>query len=564
MEHPWHKFYAPGVAAEVDIDQFSSIREMLDDAFARFPEREAVICIDESLTYRQMDQLSDQFADYLQNTAGLKKGDRLAIMLPNTFQFALTFIAAQKIGLVTVNVNPLYTTREMRHQFIDSGVQAIVILDMFTKNLAEVIDDTKITHVVSTNIGEFLPLWKRAAVKTIMNFKGLIPKTNLNSHSFKEALKLGKKGQFTRPPIDRNEISLLQYTGGTTGVSKGAMLTHRNVLACIAQLEEWAKDFVTEEQETVLTALPLYHIFALSVNFLSFLKQGQRVVLLPRPIPIRKSVVPFKKYEISTITGVNTLFNSMVKDELFLKLRPRCIKYAIAGGMALQESVAKEWEEITGIPIIEGYGLTEAPVVSSNPLNGNARLGTIGVPIPSTEVKVVDEQGKEQPLGTPGELIVRGPQVMVGYWNKAVETAETIRDGWLWTGDVAVMDDDGFFRIVDRKKDMILVSGFNVFPNEIEEVLASHPKIFEAAVIGVPHPKSGEAIKAFYVASDPSVTPVELEKFCRKNLTPYKIPQQWEKLDELPKSNVGKILRRELRGEPQASETTNEQRKLAA
>jgi long-chain acyl-CoA synthetase len=553
MSHSWFKFYPKDVEHEINISSSKSIGAVLDDACKRYANNIALSCMGSALgtdiTYRQLDRLASQFASYLQHEVGLKKGDRLAIVLPNIMQFPIAFYAAQKIGVVCVNTNPLYTAREMRHQFKDSGAKAVIIMDKFVSVLEECIDDTDIQTVICTKIGDQLPHFKGAFVNFIFEkVKKEVPPYTTKVTMFKEALELGSKKPVTPVVVTHDDIAVLQYTGGTTGLSKGAMLLQKNILANMAQINNCAKTQIIDGGEVVLTALPLYHIFALSVNFLAFLAHGQRMILVAKPIPIELLVKEFKRYPITVMTGVNTLFNALVNNEEFLADPPKLLKIALGGGMAVQHAVNDKWEKATGQPIVEGFGLTESsPVTHVNPLNENLRIGSIGIPVASTDAKIVDESGKEVANGEPGELIVQGPQVMAGYWQKPEETAQTIRDGWLWTGDIAKRDDDGFFYIVDRKKDMILVSGFNVFPNEVEAVIAEHPKVLEAAVVGIADEKSGEKVKAFIVAKDKSLTKQEIMDHCAKELTGYKRPREIEFRDDLPKTNVGKILRRELR-----------------
>mgnify|MGYP001556887492 CR=1 FL=1 len=556
MTHDWYKFYPTQVEKEIDLSKAVSIAHALEQACKRHADKVALHCMNAELSFRQFDRLANQFASFLQNDLGLKKGDRMAIMIPNVMQFPIAFYAAQKIGVVCVNTNPLYTPREMRHQFKDSGAKALVIIDLFMDKLEKIIKETDIEKVVVTSVGDQLPAWKGLLVKTVMSFKGLIPKHNIEVIPFKDALGRGKSTTFTPADLSLDDIAVLQYTGGTTGVAKGAMLTQRNILANMFQIQNCAKGQILEGEEIVLTALPLYHIFALTVNFLTFLAMGEKMVLVPKPIPIENTVKMFKKFNISVMTGVNTLFNALNNNKEFQELAPKSLKFALAGGMALQDSVNNDWQKITGGRIVEGFGLTESsPVTHVNPLDGTTRSNSIGIPLASTEAKIMSPEGKEVAIGESGELVIKGPQVMAGYWQRPEATAETIKDGWLWTGDIAKRDEDGFFYIVDRKKDMILVSGFNVFPNEVEEVLASHPKVMEAAVIGIPDKNSGEAVKAFIVAKDKSLTIAELKEYCNEELTGYKKPRHFEFRDELPKSNIGKILRRELRTEAEAKPT---------
>lgn len=548
MGFDWFKFYPQGVAHEINIEEYPSIAAALEKACKKFGDQIALTCLGADLTYRQLDRMASDFASFLEHEVGLKKGDRFAIMLPNIMQFPIAFLAAQKLGLICVNTNPLYTPREMRHQFADSGAKAIIIVDMFLHNLEQILPETNIKTVISTSIADQLPILKGILVKSVMKAKGLIPANKLKTISFKDALRRGSSRPYTKTTVNHDDIAILQYTGGTTGVSKGAMLLQRNVIANMLQIQNCAKGQILESAETVLTALPLYHIFALSVNFLTFLAMGQRMILVPKPIPISNVVAIFRKYQITVMTGVNTLYNALANDPKFAANPPKSLKIALAGGMALQAEVNKRWQRLTGQPIVEGFGLTESsPVTHVNPLSTDVRVGSIGIPVASTNAKIVDDEGHEVAIGETGELIVKGPQVMAGYWQRPDETAKTIKDGWLWTGDIARRDRDGFFYIVDRKKDMILVSGFNVFPNEVEGVLVSHPKVLEAAVVGIPDPKSGEAVKAYVVPRDKTLTIDELKTFCASQLTGYKRPHVFEFRDSLPKTNVGKILRRELR-----------------
>jgi long-chain acyl-CoA synthetase len=548
MTHPWYKFYPTGVKDKIDISTWTSIASVLEKACEKFADKVALTCMGADLSYRDLNKYADNLAAYMQKKVGIQKGDRVAIMLPNVMQFPIAFIALQKIGAVCVNTNPLYTPREMKHQFVDSGTKAIIIIDLFANNLEKILTETVIKNVIITSIGDQLPAWKGFLIKTIMKFKGLIPDHNLKVTSFKDALAEGANLTYDRPKIEADDLAVLQYTGGTTGVSKGAMLLQKNILANMAQIQNCARAIVNDGEETVLTALPLYHIFALAVNFLSFLAMGQRMVLVPKPVPIENTVKIFRKYKITVMTGVNTLFNSLANNAEFQATPAKSLKIALGGGMAVQEAVQKKWRALTGKSILEGFGLTEAsPVTHINPSESLIRTNSIGIPVASTESKVVDEQGNEVPIGETGELLVKGPQVMAGYWQKPEETAKSIRNGWLWTGDMARMDNDGYFYIVDRKKDMILVSGFNVYPNEVEEVLASHPKVLESAVVGIKESDGTESVKAYVVAKDQSLTIEELKDHCKDQLTGYKRPKHFEFKKELPKTNVGKILRRELR-----------------
>ncbi len=545
---PWLKMYPDNVAPTIQVGDNEHLAGLFEDACQKYSSRIALSCMGVDITFRQCERLAAEFASFLQHEIGLQKGDRFAIMLPNIAQFPIALFAAAKLGVICVNTNPLYTPREMRHQFKDSGAKAIVIMDLFVNKLEEILPETDISAVIVTSIGDQLPLWKGVAVDLALKIKGVVPKTHLKTYRFREALEKGARLSYERPHMEADDIAILQYTGGTTGISKGAVLTHRNLLSNVRQLQEWSKFYVEKGSETILTALPLYHIFALSVNFISFFTIGGRSILVPRPVPIENTAKIFKRYKITAMTGINTLFNALNNSDDFRKTFSRELKFAMAGGMALQTSVSEDFQRITGVRIIEGYGLTEAsPVTHCNPLRHDLPVGSIGVPMPSTEAKIVDDDGKELGVGQVGELVVRGPQVMQGYWQRDDETAKVLKDGWLFTGDIARMDESGFFYIVDRKKDMILVSGFNVYPNEIEGVLVSHPKVLEAAVIGIPDSHSGESVKAFVVKKDESLTEAELKAYCDKNLTGYKRPKSYAFTKDLPKSNVGKILRRELR-----------------
>ncbi len=548
MERPWTKHYSPTVPEDISFGDISSISDYVGRTFRNFDRLTAVSCMGASMTYGELSRAVNRFAAFLQNKIGIQKGDRIAIMLPNILQFPVAELAALKIGAVCVNTNPMYTPREMRHQFNDSGVKAIVIVDLFADKLEQIISETQIEHVIITSIGDQLPFWKGAILDKVMRFKKQIPKCSLKFWRFKSALSACDPSSLKPVDLGLDDLAVLQYTGGTTGVSKGAMLTHKNILANMLQIQAITSGPLQQGSETVLTALPLYHIFALSVNFLAFLADGQHIVLVPKPVPIINTVKLFRSFKITAMTGVNTLFNSLNNSNDFKELAPRTLKVVVAGGMALQDSVNKTFQSITGTPITEGFGLTEAsPVTHVNPIGGNNPVGSIGLPLPSTYAKIVGEDGTSLPPGEVGELVIKGPQVMKGYWKKDDETARVLRDGWLWTGDIARMDERGYFFIVDRKKDMILVSGFNVYPNEVEEVLACHPMVLEAAVIGIPDKSSGEAVKAFVVPKDKNLTVEVLRAYCKENLTGYKCPRQFEFRDSLPKSSVGKILRRELR-----------------
>ncbi|RZA17523.1 MAG: long-chain-fatty-acid--CoA ligase [Proteobacteria bacterium] len=549
MSQAWLKQYPEKVGPTIDIPNDLNISSLIESTCKKFPAKKALTCMGTSVTFRQFDRMANDFAAYLQTDAKVTKGDRVAIMLPNIIQFPVALFAAQKIGALCVNTNPLYTPREMKHQFVDSGAKVLIILNFFLDKLEEIIKDTQIETVIVTSIGDQMPTWKGALIDTVLKLKGQVPKHGLNVVQFKTALRSGAGKAYTKPKITLDDIAILQYTGGTTGLSKGAMLTHRNIIANVKQIQAWASPFVSETgEDVILTALPLYHIFALSVNFLAFLTLGGEMILVPKPVPIENTVKIFNKYKITVMTGINTLYNALNHNPAFMANPPKTLKVALAGGMALQATVGEAFQRLTGTRIIEGYGLTESsPVTHCNPVHVNIPYGSIGVPLPSTLAEIRDDDGKPLPTGEVGELVIKGPQVMKGYWKKDEDTASTIRDGWLFTGDMGRMDEDGLFYIVDRKKDMVLVSGFNVYPNEVESVISGNPKVLECAVIGVPDEKSGEAVKAFVVKKDESLTAEELKKWCEKELTGYKRPRHIEFVKDLPKSNVGKILRRELR-----------------
>ncbi len=551
-ERPWLKNYPNGVPANIDPDQYANLLDFFDEKFEQFASWPAFAYMGKTLTYRQLDQLSRRFAAYLQ-ARGLEPGDRIAIMMPNILQYPVVLYGALRAGLIIVNTNPLYTPREMLHQFTDSGAKAIVIANMFGAKLQEILPKTQIKVIITASMGEMLSPLKGALVNFVVRrVKKMVPPYELpNEVTVKRALQEGKKYQWQRPSSGPDDTVLLQYTGGTTGVSKGAELTNRNLIANMIQVKAWLNDLISDKGgEVALCPLPLYHIFAFSVNAMTLFSLGVLNVLIPNPRDIKSLIKEWKKYPVSFFDGVNTLFNALIHHPDFPSIDFSTLKVVVGGGMAVQKAVADKWKEITGVDLNEGYGMTEAsPVVTINPLDGTGRVGSIGLPIPSTTVGTADDQDREVPIGQRGEIQVKGPQVMKGYFNRPDETAKTIRNGWLCTGDIGYMDQDGFFYIVDRKKDMILVSGFNVFPNEIEDVLALHPKVLEVAAIGVPDEKSGEVVKVFIVKKDPSLTEEEVLDYCRANLTGYKRPKYVEFRQDLPKSNIGKILRRVLREE---------------
>lgn len=552
MNKPWLKHYPEGVPEQIDLTAYSSIVDIFDQSCERYRDRTAYLNFGKGMTFGELDRLSRDFAAFLQDR-GLKKGDRIAIMMPNVLQYPVAVFGALRAGLVVVNTNPMYTARELRHQLEDSGARAIVIMENFANVLEKVLDDVPVELVITTRIGDLL-----GAKGILMNFvlkyvKKAIPPFSLpGAISFRDALKRGSKLPLNKIDITQEDLAFLQYTGGTTGVAKGAMLTHGNLVANMLQAQAWMRSFgVAEGEETVVTALPLYHIFALTANCLAFLAMGGTNLLITNPRDMPGFIKELATVPFTFITGVNTLFNGLLATPGFADLDFSHLKGALGGGMAVQRAVAEKWQEVTGKPLIEAYGLTEtSPAACINPAGDGEFSGYIGLPISSTECAIMGEDGELLPPGEVGELVVRGPQVMKGYWQRPDETAKVLTDdGWLRTGDIALMTPEGFFKIVDRKKDMILVSGFNVFPNEIEDVFALHPKVLEVAVIGVPDPKSTEAVKLFVVPSDPSLGEEELREYAKEQLTGYKRPRHIEFRDELPKSNVGKILRRELRDE---------------
>ena len=553
-ERPWLKNYPVGVPANINPDEYPDLLALLSETMSKFKGKDAFVCMGKSLTFDKLDNESKRFAAYL-HSRGLEPGDRIALMMPNMLQYPIALFGALRAGLIVVNTNPLYTPREMKHQFNDSGVKAILIVENFAHNLEEIIQDTGIKIVLVTSIGEMLGPIKGFIVNfVIRRVRKMVPKYQLaNTVTFKEALKQGKRFSIKDFPSGPDDVIMLQYTGGTTGLAKGAMLTNRNMVANMMQIRSVMLPFLKEGQETVLSPLPMYHIFAFAVNCLALFSIGARTILITNPRDLPGLIKEWKKYPISLMTGINTLFNALIHHDEFKTIDFSTLKITVGGGMAVQKAVAERWKEVTGCQLSEGYGMTESsPVVSVNPLDGRGRLGSIGLPVPSTDVRIVNEEGIIQGIDQPGEIQVSGPQVMKGYFNQPEETAKVIKDGWLSTGDIGMMDADGFFRIVDRKKDMILVSGFNVYPNEVEDVVSSYPKVLEVAAIGVDDEKSGEVVKVFVVPKDKSLTQDELIAYCRENLTGYKVPKYVEFRKELPKTNVGKILRRALKDEEKA------------
>ncbi|MFV0594590.1 long-chain-fatty-acid--CoA ligase FadD [Shewanella sp.] len=553
MDQPWINHLPKDVPAEINADQYSSLVDMFETAVAKYADQPAFINMGATLTYRKLEERSRAFAAYLQNELKLQKGDRVALMMPNLLQYPIALFGILRAGMVVVNVNPLYTPRELKHQLIDSGAKAIVVVSNFARTLEEVVDQTPVESVIITSLGDQLSAPKRTLVNFVVKYiKKLVPKYDLpHALSMRETLSRGRRMQYVKPVITGDDLAFLQYTGGTTGVSKGAMLTHTNVMANVLQANGAYSPALRDGSEFVVTALPLYHIFALTVNCLLFLHKGSQNLLITNPRDIPGFVAELKKYPFTALTGVNTLFNALVNSSDFAELDFSRLKLSIGGGMAVQKAVADKWQSITKTRLLEGYGLTEAsPLLTCCPYNLDGYNGSIGFPAPSTLIQVRDDAGNVLPQGETGELFGKGPQIMKGYWQRPEETAKVIdKDGWLATGDIGYMDEQGFFYIVDRKKDMILVSGFNVFPNEVEEVVALHPKVIEVAAVGVPNDASGELVKVFVVAKDKSLTADDIIKHCRAHLTGYKVPKLVEFRDELPKTNVGKILRRELRDE---------------
>jgi len=552
MEKVWLKSYPDGVPAEIDPDAYPSINAIFDDSAVHFAERPAFQNFGKSISYAELDEHCRAFAAYLEKRAGLKKGDRVAIMMPNLLQYPVAMFAALRAGLIVVNTNPLYTARELKHQLTDAGVSAIVIVENFAHVLEKCIDETPVKTVIVTRMGDMLPPLKGAIVNLVVKYvKRLVPAYHLpGAIPFKSVLEEGKELNLTPVKVTGDDVAFLQYTGGTTGVAKGAMLTHRNVVANVEQAAAWLKPFTDpDESDIVITALPLYHIFSLTANCMVFMRNGGMNFLITNPRDMKGFVKELTGLKFTVITGVNTLYNGLLHTQGFNDLDFSKLRIALGGGMAVQRSVAERWRSVTGTTLIEAYGLTEtSPAVTINPLDLEKFSGNIGLPVPSTEVCVRDENRNDLGFNEPGELCVRGPQVMKGYWQRPEETAKSIdTDGWFYTGDMATIDELGFLRIVDRKKDMILVSGFNVYPNEVEDVVALHPDVLEVGAIGVPDKNSGEVVKLVVVKKNPGLTVEQLKKHCRENLTGYKRPHYITFAKELPKSNVGKILRRELR-----------------
>jgi len=559
QQFPWLSSYPKGVPATIDLDEYSSIPDILAVSCAKYREKPAFANFGKVLSYGDIDRLSQDFGAFLVHELHLKKGDRIAIMLPNILQYPIAIFGALRAGLTVVNTNPMYTARELKHQLEDSGAKAIIVLDNFASVLQEVIEHTTtVKHIITTGIGDMLSFPKGMLINFALKYiKKAVPDYHLpGAIRFREALARGSKHKLPEITLTHEDLAFLQYTGGTTGVAKGAMLTHGNLVANMQQASTWVGATVKYGEELIITALPLYHIFALTANALTFLKFGGLNYLITNPRDMRGFVKELSKIQFTAITGVNTLFNGLLNTPGFDKLDFSKLHCTLGGGMAVQRAVAERWKKVTGVTLLEAYGLTEtSPAACINPPDLPDYNGSIGLPIPSTECRVIDEDGNVLPQGEIGELCVRGPQVMAGYWQRPDETAEVLSsDGWLRTGDIARMDEKGFFYIVDRKKDMILVSGFNVYPNEVEDVVAQIPGVLEVAAVGVPDERSGEAVKLVIVKKDPALTESDIRHFCRHELTGYKQPKYIEFRTELPKSNVGKILRRELRENLKAAE----------
>lgn len=550
MEKVWLKEYQEGVAHEINVNEYKNIPHILDKAFEDFADKPAFTCMGKTFTYHEIDYLSKKFGSYLQNQFGLKKGDRVALMMPNILQYPIALMGVLRTGMIAVNVNPLYTAKELEHQLNDAGAETIVIFENSASILEKVLPNTKIKNIVTTGIGDLLGFPKSMIVNfVIKHVKKMVPSWNLNSVKFNDVLADGDENKFSAADIELCDVAFLQYTGGTTGVSKGAVLTHQNIVANMLQAREWVGPVLTPGKEILITPLPLYHIFSLTANFFLFSSIGAQNILITNPRDIPDFVKKISKYKFTFITGVNTLFNALVNNEDFKNLDFSNLRVALGGGMAVQKAVAAKWKEVTGKPLVEAYGLTEtSPAACINPLNIPEYNGKIGVPISSTEVKILDDDGNEVAVGENGEIAIKGPQVMQGYWQRADETAKVMTDdGFFKTGDIGFQDEKGYFQIVDRKKDMILVSGFNVYPNEIEDVVAGHGKVLECAAVGIADEHSGEVVKLFIVKKDDSLTEEEIKEYCKLELTNYKRPKAVEFRAELPKSNVGKILRKELR-----------------
>ena len=553
MEQIWIDNLPDDVPAEIDVEEYDSLVDMFETSVSRFADQPAFVNMGATLTYRKLEERSRAFAAYLQNELKLEKGDRVAIMMPNLLQYPIVLFGVLRAGMVVVNVNPLYTPRELKHQLNDSGAKAIVVVSNFAHTLEKVVEQTQVESVILTGLGDLLSAPKRTLVNFVVKYiKKMVPKFDLpHAMSLRKSLSKGRRLQYVKPKLNKDDLAFLQYTGGTTGVSKGAMLTHGNVVSNLLQANAAYSPMLDDGKEFVVTALPLYHIFALTVNCLLFMHKGANNLLITNPRDLPAFIGELKKHPYTAITGVNTLFNALVNSEEFRKLDFSNLKLSIGGGMAVQRAVAEKWQNITKTKLLEGYGLTEAsPLVTCCPYNLAGYNGAIGFPVAMTDIQVRDDDGKVLAQGETGELFAKGPQIMLGYWQRPEETATVIdKNGYLATGDIGYMDEQGYFYVVDRKKDMILVSGFNVFPNEVEEVVAMHSAVVEVAAVGVPNDLSGETVKVFVVVNDKSLSERDIIDHCRLHLTGYKVPKLVEFRDELPKTNVGKILRRELRDE---------------
>jgi long-chain acyl-CoA synthetase len=554
MKPIWREHYPKGVPAEVDLSQYASLRDILENSCARFRELPAFSNMGTSLTYGELDRLSERFGAYLQRHARLAKGARVAIMLPNLLQYPVALFGALRAGFTVVNVNPMYTARELRHQLRDSGAQAIVVLENFAHTLQEVLPDTALKSVITTRIGDMLGLPKSLLVNFVVkHVKHMVPDWKLErALGWQRALELGARERLEAVPLGRDDVAFLQYTGGTTGTAKGAMLTHGNMVANLQQTSAWIGSILKEGVEVAITPLPLYHVFSLTANCLLFVKWGANNVLITNPRDIPGFIKELKRVRFTAMTGVNTLFNALLNSPAILEVDASALKIAVAGGMAVHRSVAQRWQETMGVALVEGYGLTEAsPIVCANPLDAREFSGTVGPPLPSTDISIRGDADAELGVGEVGEICVRGPQVMKGYWNLPEETRNALTaDGWLRTGDMGLVNEQGYVKITDRKKDLIIVSGFKVFPNEVEDVATMHPGVLEAGAIGVPDARSGEAVKLIVVRKDPALGEADLLEHCRKHLTHYKLPRHIEfRTEPLPKTPIGKVLRRALRDE---------------
>ena len=551
MNKPWLKSYPKGTPEEVSLNEYNSVADIFDKSVKKYANLPAFSNFGKTISYRELDEFTSHLGAYLKNDLGLETGARVAVMMPNLLQNPVAIFAILRAGLVVVNTNPLYTARELKHQINDSGAEAIIIVENFCHVLEEVIEETTLKHVITTRMGDMLPFPKSAIINLVVkHVKKMVPAYSLpTAVTYKKALKLGSKNTFETVPTQHTDIAFLQYTGGTTGVSKGAVLTNKNMVANMQQASAWITDVIGHEKETIVTALPLYHIFSLTANCLTFMKHGWLNHLITNPRDMKNFVKEIKNLKFAGITGVNTLFNGLLNQPDFKQVDFSKLILALGGGMAVQRSVAQRWKEVTGTTLIEAYGLTEtSPAACMNPMTLKEFNGMIGLPISSTEVSIQDDDWKEVATGESGEICIRGPQVMQGYWQRPKETANVLSaDGWLHTGDIGIINEEGFVKIVDRKKDMVLVSGFNVYPNEVEGVISEHPGVEEVGVVGKPDEKSGEVVMAVVVKKDPALTEEELKNFCYENLTNYKVPKEFIFANDLPKTNVGKILRRELR-----------------